>query len=151
MIQKLKNQGDILFSILNTTYEFLGVKGGEEMIKEWCYYVAEHGLWNGIIDAEKRGGLKGVKKFWDDFLKAERMPSTHCKTEIKGNEFIMTIKKCHSQETVRKTGANLYGNACLHCLYICEKMAELIKYDLKFEYDPERGKCIRIWKKQGMR
>lgn len=148
MIQKLKNQGDILFSLLNTTYAFLGEKGGEKMIREWCEYTAEHGLWNGIVDAVKKDGLKGMKKFWDDFLRAEGMPETSCKTEIAGNEFIMAISKCHSQETVKHVGAKLYGNACLHCVYICRKMADLIGYDVKIDYNPEKGNCVRRWKKK---
>ncbi|RLE13145.1 hypothetical protein DRI96_03445 [Candidatus Aerophobetes bacterium] len=72
MIQKVKNPGDILFSILNTTYEFLGEKGGEEMIKEWCEYVAENGLWSGVVDATKSGGIKGLKNSGMILLKLNR-------------------------------------------------------------------------------
>lgn len=147
MLQKLQNQGDILFSLLNSTYEFLGKKGGEELIKEWCHYVAEYGLWNGVVDAEREGGLEGMKKFWDDFLEAEGMPPTSCTTEIVGDEFVMTISHCHSQETVKEIGAELYGEACLHCVHICEKMAQLVDYDLEITYDAEKGCCQRRWKK----
>jgi len=149
MIQKVKNPGDILFSILNTTYEFLGEKGGEEMIKEWCEYVAENGLWSGVVDATKKGGIKGLKKFWDDFIKAEQVPEGAVETSlINEKEFLMVINKCHSQETLKKIGAKVYKNACLHCVYICKKMAEMIDYDLEFKYDPEKGWCSRRWIKK---
>lgn len=151
MIQKLKNQGDILFSLLNTTYEFLGKRGGEALIKDWCEYVAEHGLWNGVVDAAKQGGTKGMKKFWDDFLKAEGMPATSCKTEVINDTFIMTITHCHSQDTVKSVGATLYGEACLHCLYICQKMAEMVDYNLDFKYDSKKGCCMRRWTKKNLK
>lgn len=148
MRQKLENQGDILFSLLNTTYAFLGERGGEYLLKDWCEYVAEHGLWNGVVDAVKAGGTQGMKAFWDDFLRAEGMPETSCKTEVRGDEFIMTITHCHSQDTVKRIGAKLYGEACMHCRHICEKMAEMVGYDLDFTYDPEKGCCTRRWTKR---
>ena len=149
MIQKLENPGDILFSLLNTTYEFLGKKGGEGMIKEWCEYCAENGLWSGVVEATKKDGIKGLKKFWDDFIKAEQVPEGVCQTSlISENEFLMVINKCHSQGTLKEIGAKVYENACLHCVYICQKMAEMIGYEVELKYDSEKGWCSRRWIKK---
>ena len=59
----MKTPGDLLFSILNTTYEFLGETGGKELLKKWCHYVAEHGVWSGVREAYADKGMEGKKIF----------------------------------------------------------------------------------------
>ena len=149
MKQELRNPGDILFSILNTTYQFLGEKGGGKLLKEWCEYTVEHGLWSGVVEYTREGGIQGLKKFWDDFLVAEQFPPQDVTTEIVGErEFVMTLKKCHSLNTLKEIGAQVYGDACLHCVHICKKMGDLNDYDVDIQYNSNKGTCVRRWIKR---
>lgn len=143
MTQQINKPDEILFSILNTTYEFLDQKG---LLKEWCEYVAENGLWSGVVEATRKDGIKGLKEFWDHFIQAEHVPEGIIETSlINENEFLMVINRCHAMETLKKIGTKVYENHCLHCVYICKKMAEMIGYEVELNYNPERGCCSRRW------
>ena len=82
--QEIKDPEDLLHSILNSTYEFLRLRGGdtwvvrflastlnnlyifldslggEDLLRDWCEYIAEYGVWSGVVEATAKGGTQGL-------------------------------------------------------------------------------------------